>query len=137
MAERNGWESQNGVKFRRYNRTIVDMKKSKSLIRGILCAIGLAFAVYFIFYGIRATGILSGIPFLHSFIMNMSNHQIVLFSGFVGLLYFSFEFLSKTLVSLFAAAFLFMLVFWCRETIPGFWTMIETTWNNLLRLFSA
>lgn len=105
------------------------------MIKGIVHSVLIAFACYFIIYGIRATGILSSIPQVNEFLLNLTDQEIFLFSLFAGLLYFAAKFLSKTLVSILAACFIFIAIFWAKERIPGFWSALTGFWNNLLALF--
>ncbi len=109
----------------------------KSMFKGIVHSVLIAFACYFIIYGIRASGILSSFPSLNSLLMNLTNREIFLFSLFAGLLYFAARFLSKTLVSILAACFIFIAIFWAKERIPGFWEAVTGFWDNLMAVFKS
>lgn len=113
------------------------MKTTKSIVKGAIRAILLALAVYFILYGIQATGVLRDVPVLSSWLASRTNHDIVLISTFIGIFYFAFVFLNKILVTLLAAAVIFVLFF---QTDSSFSQVIEglkTFVNNILNLFTS
>lgn len=113
------------------------MRKNQPLIKSILTAIGLAFALYFIIYGVRAAGLFAGIPFLQDWLNSLSNQQIMLICGFIGVFYFAFNSLNKVFVSLLAAIFLFLFFFHNGSGMEGIWNTLQTLWHNFLNLFAA
>lgn len=112
------------------------MKNFSKIFGGVVSSIGLAAAVYLIFYGLRATGLANTIPIVNTLINTTSDHQIFMISCFAGILYFAMNYLSRMMVALCATVFLFTLIFWSRDRLPDFWNVLVDFGNGIYGLFN-
>lgn len=90
-------------------------------------------AVYFVIYGLRATGFFSSVPVAHAWLMNLSEHDIVLVSTFTGILYFAFTFFNRMTARLSAMAAV-MLLF---SFDHGMFSQIGDTLRSLVQQISS
>lgn len=114
------------------------MKSMKSLIsflQGLLYSVLVGLACYLILYGLRTTSFLNGVPFIGYFIQAASQWQIFMISAFAAIFYYASNYLSRTIVIICAAVFLFMIVFWTRDKLPQMWGVLSDFWNSIVNLY--
>ncbi|UNT96440.1 hypothetical protein [Allobaculum mucilyticum] len=95
------------------------MKSMKKLIPGLLWSALAGCAVYFIIYGIRATGFLNFIPILQWWITSWSHLQIIMLSVLCSVICFATNTLKGKWMTTLVVIFLFVLIFNLENLLPG------------------
>lgn len=101
-------------------------EKKKPLLKGIVNATLLAVVIYFCVLGVRASNVLSFIPFLNGFIQSIPQAKLITVCFLCGILYLSINCFSKLASSIIAGAAIFIVLFWYKDLLPALWTSLQT-----------
>lgn len=91
----------------------------KNLVTGLASSALVGVGIYLCIYGLKATSLLSFIPFVNDFVLGLTQSQVMMIAILSSVIYFSFNCFSHTATAVIAAVCLFVLIFKIRDIAPA------------------